>query len=122
MVSAPGPDGFNGSFYQVAWEVVRHDIVNDVRFYFVAGFLPAGLNSNIVTLILKSVGASRIEKFRPIVLGNFIFKIFSKILATRIWLLLHALLSLAQYNFIPRKQIHHCITACSEGFQCLNKG
>lgn len=32
------------------------------------------------------------------------------------------MLSSLQYKFIPGKKIHHCIAACSEGFQCLNKG
>lgn len=64
--------------FQVAWEVIQHDLINAVGYFFVAGILPAGLNSNVVTLIPKTVGASRIEDFRPIVLGTFYSKIFRK--------------------------------------------
>lgn len=84
--------------------------------------IPPGLNSNIVTLIPKVPGASRVEEFRPIVLGNFLFKIFTKIISMRLGPMLTNLLSASQYDFISGKNIHHCIAATSEGFQCLCKG
>lgn len=121
-VSAPGPDGFGGVFFQSAWDIVQHDIINAVGYFFSNAFIPMGLNSNIVTLIPKCQGASRIEDFRPIVLGNFIYKVFTKIIVARLGPLLRISLSSSQYGFIPGKKIHHCIVAGSEGFHCLRKG
>lgn len=73
-------------------------------------------------LIPKKVGASKVEDFCPIVLGNFLSKIFTKIISMRLGPLLKNILSCSQYGFIPGKNIHHYIAAGSEGFQCLSKG
>lgn len=75
-----------------------------------------------MTLIPKIHGALRVEDFRSIVLGNFLFKIFTKILSLRFDLLLKLWLSPSQYGFIPGKNIHHYIASASEGMQCINKG
>lgn len=76
----------------------------------------------MVTLIPKTAGSSKVEDFRPIVLGNFLFKVFTKITAMRLGLILRRVLSSSQYGFIPGKNIQHCIAAGSESFNCLNKG
>lgn len=122
LTSAPGPDGFSGVFFQASWSSISHDIYNVVGFFFSTALIPAGLNSSILKLIPKFVGASKVEDYRPIVLGNFLFKIFTKILANRLGLLLSRTLLPAQYGFISGKKIQHCVAACSESFQCINKG
>lgn len=30
---APGPDGFTGLFYKVAWPIIKHDVVNAFKFF-----------------------------------------------------------------------------------------
>lgn len=92
-VSAPGPDGFGGHFFQSSWNIICHDVINVVGFFFSTSFVPAGLNSNVVSLIPNFRGASKIEDFRPIVLGNFLFKVFTKILSIRLGPLLFRILS-----------------------------
>lgn len=114
--NAPGPDGFGGIFFQVAWEKISHDIVNAVGFFFQSTLISAGLNSNDVTLIPKVIGALRVEDFCPIVLDNFLFKIMTKILSFHLGPMLNDLLSASQYGFVPSKKIHHCIAVASEGF------
>lgn len=121
-VSAPGPDGFGGSFFQSSWDIISHDISNAVSFFFTSALIPTGLNSNVVILIPKVAGASRVEDYRPIVLGNFLFKILTKIISTRIGPLLNHILSPSHYGFISGRRIQHCIVACSEIFQIINKG
>lgn len=120
-VSASGPDGFGGSFYQATWDIVGWYVFNAVGFFFTTSLIPAGLNSNVVTLIPKVVGATKIEDFCPIVLGNFLFKILTKIISNRIGPMLHTILLPSHYGFIPGQKIQHCIATCSESVQCLNK-
>ena len=43
-----------------------------------------GLNSNFIALISKMKDSITVDQFRLIVLGNFLFKISSKILANRL--------------------------------------
>lgn len=105
LTSAPGPDGFGGLFFQSSWDTISRDINNAVGFFFSTTLISAGLNSNIVTLIPKFMGASRVEDFRPIVLGNFLFKILSKILSTCLGPILNRILSHSQYGFVPGRKI-----------------
>ena len=82
--SAPGPDGFNGSFFQHCWDIVGSDVCEGIKDFFRTGRILENLNSNFLVLIPKSEGASSIGNFRPIVLSNFLFKIITKILAERL--------------------------------------
>ena len=79
--SAPGPDGFGGAFWS---SIIELDVTQAVTYFVHSGVLPANINSNFVVLIPKNKEASSIEQFRPIVLGNLIFKIITKIMATRL--------------------------------------
>lgn len=117
--SAPGPDGFGGRFYQDMWHIVGVDVTSAIRSFFFHGDFPSGINASFVTLIPKLRDATRIEDFRPIVLGNFLYKIVTKILADRLGSLLNNLLSFHQFGFIPGRRIHDCIALASEGVNGL---
>ncbi|XP_057808994.1 uncharacterized protein LOC131023469 [Salvia miltiorrhiza] len=51
--SAAGPDGFCGRFYHACWSIIKQDIWEAVRNFFVASYLPTGCNSNTLILIPK---------------------------------------------------------------------
>ena len=118
--SAPGPDGFGGGFFQSCWDTVKGDLIGAVRDFFTTGILPRGLNSSFATLIPKSSNAMKVEDYRPIVLGNFVYKIMAKILASRLGVVLAAVISPNQFGFIPGRQIHDCIAIASEGINSLD--
>ncbi|KAK6153216.1 hypothetical protein DH2020_012855 [Rehmannia glutinosa] len=117
--SSLGPDGFNGIFYRHFWDVISADVTAAVHFFFNNSSLALGLNASFMSLIPKTKDANVIENFRPIVMSNFIFKIITKILATRLGLIIADYLSPAQFGFIPGRQIHGCIAMVSEGFNVL---
>lgn len=50
---APGPDGFNGLFFQKNWDTVKEDLVVAVQEFFRHGGLPSDINETIVTLVPK---------------------------------------------------------------------
>ncbi|KAK3184200.1 hypothetical protein Dsin_031486 [Dipteronia sinensis] len=62
-LSAPGPDGFSGSFYSHCWEIVGHDVVLAVQDFFHTGLVFSGLNSNFLVLIPKTPNAILIDQF-----------------------------------------------------------
>ncbi|XP_026410498.1 uncharacterized protein LOC113305700 [Papaver somniferum] len=72
---APGPDGFSGTFFTSFWDTVGTDVINSVQFFFQNGWLIPNANPSHVIIIPKDPGADVIEKFRPIAMGNFHFKI-----------------------------------------------
>ncbi|XP_026443842.1 uncharacterized protein LOC113343994 [Papaver somniferum] len=85
--SAPGPDGFAGFFYKHCWEIICEDLER---------------------------GANTIRNFRPIGLSNFFFKIFIKILTTRLGSVLGKLVSEEQVDFMKGRNIHENISLASE--------
>ena len=82
--SALGPDGFTGLFYKQCWDFMGQDVCLVVHSFFTSGSIFHELNSNFIILIPKVQGANFIDKYRPIILGNFVFKIITKILADRV--------------------------------------
>ncbi|XP_026455644.1 uncharacterized protein LOC113356656 [Papaver somniferum] len=82
--SAPGPGGFSGCFY------------------------------SLIILLAKEKGANTLRKFRPIGFSNFFFKIFTKILGTRLGTILDNLVSEEQVAFMKGRNIHENISLASE--------
>ncbi|XP_026454120.1 uncharacterized protein LOC113355467 [Papaver somniferum] len=97
--SALGPDGFAGFFYRHCWEIIRDDL---------------GVNLSLLLLFPKERGANTLKNFRPIGLSNFFFKIFTKILATRLGSVLGNLVSEEQVSFMKGINIHENISLASE--------
>ncbi|XP_057782626.1 uncharacterized protein LOC131000636 [Salvia miltiorrhiza] len=121
MNSAPGPDGFNGAFFKHSWEVVGEDLIAAVRRFFTHSYLPQGLNSNLLCLLPKKTDAVLVSDFRPIVLGNFLFKVITKILASRLNEIAAVIVSANQFGFISGRSIQECILLASEGVNCMER-
>ena len=82
--SAPGLDGLTGHLFCSCWDIIGLDLCHAVRSFFATGSLFSGLNSNLMVLIPKVLGANSMNKLCPIILSNFIFKIITRILADRL--------------------------------------
>ena len=60
--------------------MVGQNVIFLVHEIFRFGTMFRKLNSNLLILIPKIDSAAVVDKFRPIVLGNFIFKVITRIL------------------------------------------
>ena len=118
--SAPGPDGFGGVFYRSCWDIIHKDVSAAVQEFFITGSMPSNLNSNFMVLIPKQESSATLDKFRPIALGNFLFKIITRILADRLNPIASRIISPQQFGFIRGRRIHDCIAIASEGVNCLD--
>ncbi|XP_026417046.1 uncharacterized protein LOC113312510 [Papaver somniferum] len=74
--SALGPDGFSGIFFRSCWDIIKNDLVADIKFYWRRRFIPKGMNSSFLFLLPKTQGAKTANQFRPIGLSNVVFEIF----------------------------------------------
>lgn len=119
--SAPGPDGFPGSFYQSCWDIVGSDVISFVQYFFQHNWLYPNANSNFIVLLPKVEGANLISQFRPIALANFLFKIIPKILADRLGPIAARIISPQQTAFLKNRRISDCIGLVSEGFNILDR-
>ncbi|XP_042495078.1 uncharacterized protein LOC122074317 [Macadamia integrifolia] len=112
--SSPSPDGFSGAFFRRCWSIVDREVCNAVRFFFRKKYMPPGVNNNFLVLIPKMEGAETLDKFRPLCMGNFFYKIISKVMALHLEPLLPRLILEEQGAFQKGKMIHDNISVASE--------
>lgn len=120
-LKAPGPDGLTGLFYQRHWNILQHDITAAVKEFFLTAKLPDNINSTHISLIPKIPSPEDINQLRPISCCNFIYKIFSKVLANRMKGVMKDIISDNQSAFLQRRQIQDNILVAHEIFHSLKQ-
>jgi len=81
-------------------------VVEDSR---ITGWIPTSFNSTFIALIPKFDNARSLNDFRPISLGNCIYKVISKIIARRLKAILSDNISDEQFGFLEGRQIQEAI-------------
>lgn len=103
----PGPDGFTGRFYKVAWGIIKHDVV---RVFNALSSLDARsfhlLNDALMVLLRKKDDPTRLKDYRPISLKDSVSKLFAKCLAKRLAGRLKDIVAPNQSAFIKDRSIH----------------
>jgi len=118
---APGPDGINFFFIKKAWNIIGGDIVQMVDEFYRTNLLPPGINSSFVTLIPKVKGANKLHDFRPISLVGSLYKIISKLLASRVKQVMSEVISDHQNTFIKGRQILDSVLIANEAINFMKK-
>lgn len=104
-LKAPGPDGFQGIFYQTHWVIVGPEVCPAIQSFFNGNSLPAEWNHTNLVLIPKVMAPEKLTQYRPISLCNFKMKIIIKILASRLKSFLYHIISPNQAAFVPGRLI-----------------
>ncbi|XP_026378164.1 uncharacterized protein LOC113272560 [Papaver somniferum] len=112
--SAPGPDGFSCIFYRSCWDIIKQDLVAVIQFCWRRKFIPKGMNSSFLFLLPKTQVAKTVNQFIPIGLSTVIFKIFTKIITSRMSELMKKLISPKQVAYVKGRIIHEQILLASE--------
>lgn len=102
---APGPDGYNSWFFKKSWSVTSPSVLAAVKEFFTTGQLLQQLNHTVLALIPKSHHATEVGDFRPIACCNVLYKLISKIIATRLAAVLDSIIDLAQSAFVEGRNI-----------------
>nr|GFB04390.1 RNA-directed DNA polymerase, eukaryota, reverse transcriptase zinc-binding domain protein [Tanacetum cinerariifolium] len=102
---SPGPDGFTFEFFRKYWAVVGPDFSTAVEWFFKLGDFAIGCNSSFVALIPKVLYPKVVSDYHPISLIGSLYKVVTKILATRLSLVISDLISDVQTAFLPNRQI-----------------
>eukprot|EP00253_Pinus_taeda_P008343 PITA_08343 len=101
----PGPDGFTSNFLHKFWDLIKDEIWHVVEESRALRWLYPGLNATFIALIPKGEDSNTPDKYRPIALCNIIYKITSKVIATRLKPLLPLIISPEQSGYVEGRQI-----------------
>lgn len=111
---ALGPDGFSILFYQSYWETIKHDLVLMFQDFHNNTLQIKLLYRAIICLIPKLKDASNLSDFMPISLLNCSYKIFTKVIANRLYPVLDRLISKNQTTFLKGKNIMEGVITAHE--------
>ena len=117
--SAPGVDGFSGSFFTHCWSVIGEDVWAAVKDFWAA--MPKSFVSTLIVLIPKVSNPSFFADFRPISLCTFASKIITKTISLRLSQLLPKLISLNQTGFVKGRNIVDNVLLATELVHSINK-
>ena len=102
---APGPNGFTLDFFHHFWDLIQMEVGQVVEESCALRWMYPGLNATFISLIPKTEEANMLDKYRPISLCNIIYKIVSKVIATRLKPLLPLIISPEQSGYVEGCQI-----------------
>eukprot|EP00253_Pinus_taeda_P009834 PITA_09834 len=102
---APGSDGFTSNFFHNFWDLIKLELWQVVEELRTLCWMYPGLNATFIALIPKEEESNTLDKYRPITLYNIIYKIVSKIIATRLKLLLPLIILPEQSGYAEGRQI-----------------
>lgn len=100
-----GPDGFTSNFFHNFWELIKLEVWQIVEESRTMRWMLPAMNSTFIALIPKEAHCNTPDKFRPISLCNVIYKIVSKIVASRLKSLLPLLISSEQSGYVEDRQV-----------------
>jgi len=89
--------------------------------FYQTNLLPPGINSSFVTLIPKVKGANKLQDSRPISLVGSLYKIISKLLASRVKQVMSEVISDHQNAFIKGRQILDSVLIANEAINFMKK-
>ena len=90
---ASGLDGFNSKFYKAFWSIVGNDVISAIKLFFLTGKMLKSWNTNTITLIPKVQCPSHPRDFRPISCCHVLYKCISKLICSRLKLVLGDLIN-----------------------------
>ncbi|KAL0445469.1 UNVERIFIED_CONTAM: LINE-1 retrotransposable element O protein [Sesamum latifolium] len=88
---ASGPDGYSSCFFKRAWLVIGPEVTLAIQEFFNYGGLLKQINATLLCLIPKVQLPSGVTDFRPISCCNILYKMITKILVSRLALILDKL-------------------------------
>ena len=114
VIQIPGPDCIGSQFFKDAWHLVGDDVVKAVLNFFRTGKLLKEVNSTSISLIPKTYHPTHVSQFRPISCCSLLYKCITKMLCSRMKLVLPQIVSPNQSGFVANRKIVHNITVIED--------
>nr|KAJ0212228.1 hypothetical protein LSAT_V11C400198280 [Lactuca sativa] len=97
---ASGPDGFTFKLLKSKWETIKDDIIRFVKFFEETGRISKGCNSSFITLVPKTKDLVTLGDYRPIILSGCMYKIITKVLASRLKVVISSIIDETQSTYV----------------------
>jgi len=102
---APGPDGLTSAFFKATLHIVGKDICWAIKDFFRSGKLLQMVNATFLTLVPKVSCPRTVGDYRPIACCNMIYKVITKIITSRLQLVMDYLVDEVQGAFVKNRSI-----------------
>lgn len=117
---AAGPDGFNAKLMQDRWDIFGPLILKEVHSFFSTGVMPSYIAKSNLVLIPKIQDPVGVNDFRPVSVCNVIYKVISKLLASRLKPYISRVVSSTQSAFVPGREISENVILLREVLHSFN--
>ncbi|KAJ4811749.1 RNA-directed DNA polymerase (reverse transcriptase)-related family protein [Rhynchospora pubera] len=111
---SPGPDGMTARFLQCNWDVLGPDIVQQIQHAFNQGNIPEDWLNCKVSLVPKMTEPEDPKDYRPISVGNMLYRLVMKLVAHRLRPYLKKVISKEQNAFLSGRNITDSIIVVKE--------
>ena len=113
------PDGMPPLFYQSYWSLLGSDVTQSILLFLNSGSMPKALGHSLITLIPKVKNPEFISELRPISLSNVPYRVFVKVLANQLKLIMPRLISKQQSAFMSDLLISNNILVAFESLHYM---
>jgi len=104
-LKAPGPDGLHAVFFKRFWNMLGDELIDEVLHDVNSATIPERWNDTTIVMIPKVDNPDKVAQFRPISLCNVVYKVISKVLSSRLKIILPDIISHHQSAFVPGRLI-----------------
>ena len=81
---SPGPDGISVEFYKRVYEIIKYDLLRMFNLFLAGARIPAKFKAGLIARIPKDGPSNLVENARPITMLNTDYKIYTKMISTRL--------------------------------------
>ncbi|CAI5973365.1 unnamed protein product [Closterium sp. NIES-65] len=119
---SPGKDGLPKELFERHWDVLGKEFLRMAQSFSVSATIPANIKEAITILLHKKGEKDNLDNYRPITLLNFTYKVLARVVANRMKMHLHKVISAEQYGFIPGRRISEAIGVVADVIEAAKKG